>query len=118
MFLEREGKPVSTLDLFGHGFVMLATASGESWHGAAVAAADAVGAPIESFVVGGAELADPDGAFPDAYGLSGAGAVLVRPDGVVGWRSVGGGDSAKVVRDALEQQLCRRTAVNPSIHAA
>jgi len=38
-------------------------------------------------VVGGAELADPEGRFPAAYGLTPSGASLVRPDGFVAWRS-------------------------------
>ena len=119
VFLKRAGERISTLDLFGRGFVMLAAPSGESWHRAAVAAGDALDAPIESFVVGGAELADPDGAFPDAYGLSDAGAVLVRPDGVIGWRSVtADGDSERAVREALGQLLCRGAAVDPSVHVA
>ena len=33
------------------------------------------------------ELTDVDGAWHDAYGIDGDGAVLVRPDGHVGWRS-------------------------------
>ena len=37
--------------------------------------------------VGTAPLRDPDLRFAEAYGLSGGGAVLVRPDGFVAWRA-------------------------------
>jgi 2-polyprenyl-6-methoxyphenol hydroxylase-like FAD-dependent oxidoreductase len=65
------GEGRSTLDLFGSGFVVL-RASGDDW------------APrgVESHVID-AEL------FAEAYGLEAGGATLVRPDGVVAWRSRG-----------------------------
>jgi hypothetical protein len=67
------GPDRSTLDLFGRGFVLLRPAGGENgWAppGVAVHAVDAEG-------------------FADAYGISEQGASLIRPDGVVGWRSRG-----------------------------
>jgi 2-polyprenyl-6-methoxyphenol hydroxylase-like FAD-dependent oxidoreductase len=61
----------STLDLLGGGFVLLA--AGEGWS-----------APegVTTHVV------RADG-FADAYGIGAEGAVLVRPDGIVAWRSPG-----------------------------
>ena len=44
--------------------------------------------------------------FPDAYGISAEGASLVRPDGVVGWRSRGAYTGAEV-RGALAAILAR-----------
>ena len=37
--------------------------------------------------IGDGELADCDGRWLETYGLDETGAVLVRPDGYVGWRS-------------------------------
>lgn len=110
VFLERAGERISTLDLFGRGFVLLAGAAGaEAWQRAGDAAAAGLGAPFETVIVGGGELFDPEGTFPGAYGVSPAGAVLVRPDGVVGWRAVAAaGASEGHVREALERMLCRR----------
>jgi 2-polyprenyl-6-methoxyphenol hydroxylase-like FAD-dependent oxidoreductase len=65
------GPDRSTLDLFGRSFVLL-RASGDDW------APDGV----ETHVI------DADG-FVDAYGITSEGAALVRPDGIVGWRSIG-----------------------------
>ena len=69
----------STLDLLGGGFVLLAgPESGEP-----------SAAGVETVVV------DAPG-FPDAYGITPAGAALVRPDGVVAWRSPGATTSQEV----------------------
>jgi 2-polyprenyl-6-methoxyphenol hydroxylase-like FAD-dependent oxidoreductase len=97
--LERHAS--STLDLFGRRFVLLAAGAGDAWRSAALSAAQEVGLPIDSHVVG-----DPE--FADAYGITSAGAVLVRPDGVVGWRAVdAAGASNDNMRDVLTALLCR-----------
>ncbi len=106
--LAADGAQVSTLDLFGLGYVLLAAPAGEAWRAGARAAADEIGLPLAAHVVGAGELQDPEAAFPDAYGITAAGAVLVRPDGVVGWRSVdGAGASMGALRDVLTRLLCR-----------
>jgi 2-polyprenyl-6-methoxyphenol hydroxylase-like FAD-dependent oxidoreductase len=106
--LERDGTRVSTLDLFGRNYVLLSAPGGEAWHGATVAAAGEIGLPLDAYVVGGDELADPDGGFADAYGVSGSGAVLVRPDGIVAWRAVdGAGASESASHEVLTALLCR-----------
>lgn len=87
VWLQREGAALSTLDLFGEAFVLLAGADGAPWCEAAVIAAERLGVPLVGHVVGGGEVRDPGAAFADAYGISPGGAVLVRPDGVVAWRA-------------------------------
>lgn len=53
-------------------------------------------------------LGDPDGAFAYAYGITAAGAVLVRPDGFVAWRApTATGASAQAVGSALAALLSR-----------
>jgi hypothetical protein len=64
----------STLDLFGRGLVVLSAS--EAWCRAAEGAS-LVAHRIES------------PAFADAYGTGTDGAVLVRPDGFIGWRARG-----------------------------
>jgi 2-polyprenyl-6-methoxyphenol hydroxylase-like FAD-dependent oxidoreductase len=101
VFVERDGKNVSTLDLFGRQFVLLVAPGGEAWRDCAVTAAEEVGVPVECHVIEAPE-------FADAYGITGAGAVLVRPDGVVGWRAQDGtGASPATVHDVLSTLLCR-----------
>src|SRR5258708_20776081 len=79
--LERGGQRLSTIDLFGNGFVLLTTPAGKAWH----EVAQSLG--IRTVSIGDGELADCDGQWPATYGLDETGAVLVRPDGYVGWRS-------------------------------
>jgi hypothetical protein len=79
--LERGGQRLSTIDLFGNGFVLLTTPAGKAWH----EAAQRLG--IRTVSIGDGELADCDGQWLETYGLHETGAVLVRPDGYVGWRS-------------------------------
>ncbi|MGH2885568.1 MAG: FAD-dependent monooxygenase, partial [Solirubrobacteraceae bacterium] len=106
VFLERAGERISTLDLFGAGFALIAAPAGDAWLSAAQGAADELGVPLDAFVVNGGELRDPEGRFADAYGISAAGAVLVRPDGVVGWRALDSTRaSATVIRDSLRSLL-------------
>jgi len=76
----------STLDLFGRRFVLLAGAGAGAWCEAAHAAGHRLGLDVAVRRLD-ETLGGPDGAVVSAYGLSPAGASLVRPDGFVGWRS-------------------------------
>ncbi len=101
VLVEHDGARVSTLDLFGRDFVLLAGPRGEAWRDAAVAASEALGVRVGCHVIG-----DPQ--FADAYGITAAGAVLVRPDGVVGWRAAeADGASEDTMRGTLASLLCR-----------
>jgi putative polyketide hydroxylase len=78
----------STIDLVGDDLAVLSR--DPAWVAAADRVAAAVGSPIRSWTLrDGLAPSDPD-AFDEAYGIGEAGAVLVRPDGYVGWRSVAG----------------------------
>jgi putative polyketide hydroxylase len=108
VFLDRDGTRVSTLDLFGGNFVLLAGPEGAAWREAALAAAGSLGVTVDAYVVGGPGLSDPDGGFPDAYGISPSGAVLVRPDGFTGWRAAAVASAPpETLRSALKSLLCR-----------
>ena len=100
-WLERDGGRVSTLDLFGDGFTLLAGADGDGWMTAISAAAEQLGAPLELHRVGGE-------GFEEAYGITPTGAVLVRPDGYVGWRAQDGtGATEESAARVLSSLLCR-----------
>ncbi|MFJ3335885.1 FAD-dependent oxidoreductase [Streptomyces sp. NPDC086766] len=115
--LARDGAPVPTLDLFGGGFVLLAGERGGEWLTAAVAASSALGLKVTARRVvpgtggGSGTLADPDGHWAERYGgLAPEGAVLVRPDGVVAWRSPGAdpaGEEAAALTAVLRTVLAR-----------
>ncbi len=83
-WLERGTTRVSTLDLFGRDFVLLAPATAAAW----IAAAGTSGVRCERIGAGG-DWHDTDGAWSARYGVGSDGAVLVRPDGHVAWRAAG-----------------------------
>ena len=108
VWLDRRGARVSTLDLLGRNFVLLAAPQGQDWCTAAEQAARHLGVGLAAYRVGGDELADASGGFPDGYGISAAGAVLVRPDGFIGWRALDAtGCSAETMTRILTALLCR-----------
>ena len=83
----------STLDLFGRDFALLRGSHSPE-------------AEMPPGVDGHVIALD---GFPDAYGISAEGASLVRPDGVVGWRSRGA-YSGDELRSALAAILARHSA--------
>jgi 2-polyprenyl-6-methoxyphenol hydroxylase-like FAD-dependent oxidoreductase len=105
------GPAASTLDLFGGGFVVLCGPDAHAWQAAGdeVAGGDAVGAgvPLPLAVHRVDErLGDRAGAFAGAYGVSESGASLVRPDGIVAWRSPdAAGASAAALRGVMGSLL-------------
>jgi len=86
VWLGREEERLSTLDLFGPAFTLLAAPQATAWCEAAVKASRDLGVRIDTYRVGAAGLSDT-GAFARSYGIEADGAVLVRPDGHVAWRS-------------------------------
>ncbi|MGA5838300.1 FAD-dependent monooxygenase [Streptomyces pseudogriseolus] len=103
----RDGRPVSSLDLFGRAPVLLAGAGAEPWARAAGSTARRAGVGLEVVRVG-STVADPAGAWAPAYGVGDEGAVLVRPDGVVAWRSPAGHPDPEAVLDGLLTALLAR----------
>ena len=109
LWVERDGRRLSTLDLFGRCFVLLAARDGVEWCDAArKAASHHHGLDLEAYCVGGDDLRISGASFADAYGVSDSGAVLVRPDGFVAWRATSGtSDPSGAVASALRVALAR-----------
>ncbi len=82
-----DGERVSPIDLLGKGFVLLAGAKGGEWAEAAKAMQKSNGIDVAPITVGNGELKPVDGRWRETYGIDETGAVLVRPDGYVAWRS-------------------------------
>jgi 2-polyprenyl-6-methoxyphenol hydroxylase-like FAD-dependent oxidoreductase len=96
----------SSIMLFDNVFVLLAGDKGQAWVDAARSLGDAP--RIKSYVVGGSGELAPEVSFTDLYGVSNEGAVLVRPDGHVAFRSkVGVQDARQTLREVLDKVLCR-----------
>jgi len=85
-WLEKDGGKVSTIDLTGR-WLLLAGPEGAQWSDAARTAAQSFAKlPLDAWRVG-TELGDPTGQFATSVGIAPDGAILVRPDGFVAWRS-------------------------------
>ncbi|PAN00582.1 polyketide hydroxylase [Streptomyces sp. Alain-F2R5] len=86
---------VSTLDLYEDSLVLLSDAAQPTgWHEAATLLAADLRVPLKSYRVGGTPEADlvqedDDTDWARAHGVTRGGAVLIRPDGFVAWRSPG-----------------------------
>ena len=104
---------LSTLDLFGSGFTLLTGPTGKRWCAAARTAEAHTGVPVASYVLGTPALVDNVDRFLELYGIEADGAVLVRPDGYVAWRSRGDlapDAGAGAVADVVRMVLCRSRA--------
>lgn len=98
LWLERAGERISTLDLFGSAFVLLTGPRGGAWCEAAEAAARELRLPLRVYTIGATDgMRDSEGAWPQRYGIEPEGAVLVRPDGYVAWRSAAGVEAPESV---------------------
>jgi len=104
VWLERGGTEVSTIDLSDGRFVVLTPR--RDWAAAAQEASDALGVALDAFVVGtnDADLIDTTGGWAELYGVGDDGAVLVRPDGHVAWRTTAAPE-AEEIKDALAAVL-------------
>jgi 2-polyprenyl-6-methoxyphenol hydroxylase-like FAD-dependent oxidoreductase len=112
VWLTRGDERISTVDLFGPHFVLLAGPDGDAWR----LAAQAIGPswpPLVAFTVGpDGDLGDPDGNWHEAYGVGTDGAVLVRPDGHVAWRSRSGASNPlELLPTALDGLFGRMPAI-------
>ena len=115
------GKVGSTIDLYGEKFVLVSAYDGKKWDELTKQIAKELNIEI-SFI-----FIDPPGTksvyvdlpihrekisspftlpFPEAYGISPNGAVLVRPDGYVAWREKSYSDKSKILmKEAFSQIL-------------
>ena len=111
LWLERQGQRISTLDLLDGRFVLLTGPDGAPWYEAAAVAAASLAIELAACPIG------PDGDLLDlerwstGMGVSSEGAVLVRPDGFVAWRSSTLTTApAPLLEQVLAHILCRSTA--------
>src|SRR5262249_39142215 len=116
LWLERQGQRISTLDLLDGRFVLLAGGDGTPWRGAAPGAAESLGINLAAYRIGsGGDLLDLGNGGPTKMRLSAEGAVLVRPDGFVAWRtSTISSRPEPRLAEVLSSILCRSRAPGSS----
>ena len=108
VWIERKGERISTLDVCGERFVLLAGAEGGRWIRAAEELSLSLSVEIDAYVVGEqGDLLAPTGHFEAANGVSETGVILVRPDDYIAFRSRRiGGSWKSELRSAIEQTCC------------
>jgi putative polyketide hydroxylase len=109
ILLERAGSPISTIDLcMGH-WTLLVGSHSTTWHEAAHQVAQHLDLPLSVYSIGGAHgLKDIEGRWDEAYGVAATGAVLVRPDGFIAWRTrTTSKQPALMLEEALVRVLAR-----------
>jgi 2-polyprenyl-6-methoxyphenol hydroxylase-like FAD-dependent oxidoreductase len=109
LWVERDGQRISTLDLLDGRFVLLAGPDGAPWCEAAPSAAGALGIELAAYHVGSdGDLRDLDDEWQAKMGVPAAGAVLVRPDGFVAWRTGSpASNPEQTLTQVLSSILCR-----------
>jgi 2-polyprenyl-6-methoxyphenol hydroxylase-like FAD-dependent oxidoreductase len=108
LWIEQDGERVSTLDLFRKHLVLLAGPGGAAWGDGARAAGGELGVEIEVRTLG-------EEGFPEAYGITPSGAVLVRPDGYVAWRAA---DHANASAEEMTRVLTSLLSLGSKVSTA
>jgi 2-polyprenyl-6-methoxyphenol hydroxylase-like FAD-dependent oxidoreductase len=119
LWLERSGQRISTLDLLDGRFVLLAGPAGASWQKAASDAAASLGIELSAYRIGAdGDLIDLEDSWQAKMGAPVGGAVLVRPDGFVAWRtSAQPNNPERLLAQLLGTILCRSDTVKPEAEA-
>jgi len=111
----RDGQAISTLDLAGNGFLLLAGQTGDAWGKAARLVSTQMGVEI-IFCQLGNKIIDKADTVMAQTGLAPSGALLIRPDGFIAWRAVGiMGDPAGELNDVMNRILFRETEARAGI---
>jgi putative polyketide hydroxylase len=88
LWLERHDQRISTLDLLDGRFVLLVGAAGTPWQQAASAVTASLAIELAAYrLAADGELRDLEDGWQTRMGMPAQGAVLVRPDGFVAWRT-------------------------------
>jgi 2-polyprenyl-6-methoxyphenol hydroxylase-like FAD-dependent oxidoreductase len=110
VWVEYRGQLISTLDLLWRGFVLLTGPDGRAWYEAAQQLSSRLDIDLEAYRVGpSGDLLDPECYWHEAAGIQADGALLMRPDGIVAWRSWESvPEPERVLEQVMMRVLCRR----------
>lgn len=83
-----DGKEVSILDLLGNDFVLFTGVENSAWAKVVHDVSSKLRVNIKVYRVGlSGDFITQEDVFNEIYGMENGGAVLIRPDGFIGWRS-------------------------------
>jgi hypothetical protein len=118
VWLEQQSRRISTLDLLDGQFVLLTGNEATRWRDDAIRAARASGIKLALYRIGpGGDLQDPRGDWAQRVGVLPSGAVLLRPDGFVAWRSHDVASAPEHLDQVLSRILCRTAPAIPHASA-
>ena len=107
-WVKLRGEVVSTIDVYDGGFALFTGPDNSAWASSAGRLREELGIPLSVWGLG-ADLIPVDETVADLldrYGLEAAGALLIRPDGFVGFRSASGPDDEySALKNALSEIL-------------
>lgn len=107
-WISKDGQQLSSLDLYGKGrFALLTAPGGSGWRDAAGALASKHGLPLDIFEIGGDSAWQAETDWLALCEIEQSGALLVRPDGHVGWRSAGADTAPATLAAAIGRILGR-----------
>ena len=105
-----DDKIISTLDLFEKNLVLLIGAEGEAWREAVSQLPQALSSLLTAYrIADNGDLIDHNNLWCNAYGITKSGAVIVRPDGHVAWRSKLMIDNPKVELEKSLNSILRKS---------
>jgi len=108
VWLERQARRISTLDLLDGQFVLLCGNESAQWGDKVTRDARALGIKVAVYRIGpGGDLQDPSGEWAQRVGVGSSGAVLLRPDGFVAWRGHDIVSAPEELDQVLSRILCR-----------
>jgi hypothetical protein len=114
LWVEQHGQRISTLDLMDGRFVLLVGPAGKLWQKTAPAVAASRGIDLVVYrLAADGDLLDREDSWRTKLGMSDAGAVLVRPDGFVAWRSTLPINPERKIGQVFSSILGRPTADQP-----
>jgi len=111
VWLEQMGKRISTLDLLDGRFILLTGEDGIAWCEAVATVKAHLKIELAAYRIGpGADLLDLENEWAARMGVLSEGAMLIRPDGFVAWRtSTLTVTPEQVLEQVLLHILCRST---------
>jgi putative polyketide hydroxylase len=110
VFISVKGKPVAIHDLVANSFLLLAGPEGGTWAETGAQAARELQIPLNAVRIDASD-SQAVAHLRDAYGASLEGAVLIRPDGFIAWRSKGGvREPQRLLTEALRRILASTRA--------
>ena len=109
LWLRHNSEIISSLDLSEKDFVILAGPDGQAWVDAIAKLTSNEGVPLRAFRVGPSCTLQPrDRSFTKLYGIGDDGAVLIRPDGHVAYRSPNAVPNTAEALDEVLDYVLRR----------